>query len=563
MALPQREDTSLDALIAQAKHSHSQKNFAHAVDLYQQIVIKDPSRITAWANMARCHISLGKGEYAVPVFSELARQEPQQQNHKTMLAYALNTCSPDTPQGLFKDAILTCLSEDDLHHEWVYTSWLSYLKNAPEFINLWQAPALSDALNDPFLTSGLKIFRAADRDLEFFLTGVRSICLNLALTDPKALDPYTGFLTALADQCFHTEYAYAFDNNELNKVERLSKGRNLESLLVYACYHPLYTLRDQDGFIDFAKAHTGALTETLIQQVFEPLREEVIRNNIPSLGTIADPVSQKVRAQYEVHPYPRWKNAHLPALKPDTRPLRILIAGCGTGRQVAYTAQSFPNAHITAIDLSTTSLAFAIRQGDTLGYNDRVTYAQMDILDLPRLEKTFDMIFCTGVLHHMDNPMAGWKALCDVSTEHAVMKIGLYSAYARKSLSAIQDQVKNFDTSTDDGIRACRNAIMRSDNWNDLTFINSSMDFYSLSACRDLLFHVQEHQFTIPQIEECLKALNLEFLRFDFTNTRIADAYRQLFPEDANMTNLAQWHAFECEHPDIFGEMYQFHVRKK
>lgn len=564
MALPQATDARLDALFAQAKQFHNQKDFAHAANLYQQIVTKDPSRLTAWANFARCHISMGHGEYAVPVFSELVRQEPKQGNHKTMLAYALSTCSADAAPDMFKDAISICLNEKNLYHEWVYSSWLSYLKAAPEFSNLWQEPTLLEAVTDPFLTQGLKIFRAADRDLEVSLRTLRAICLEAALETPDTLTPYTDFLNALADQCFHTEYAYALKDGEMDKAERLSARRDPVSLLVYACYRPLFTLRDQNDFAHFAANQSGPLADTLTQQFFEPLREEEIKKSILSIGSIADPVSKKVRAQYEVHPYPRWKNASLPLLQLDARPLRILIAGCGTGRQIAYTAQSFPNAHIIAIDLSTTSLAFAIRQGEKLGYNDRVAYRHMDILDLPTLGASFDIIFCTGVLHHMDDPMAGWKALCDVSTDQTTMKIGLYSALARKTLDTAREIIgKEFATDTDDGIRAARAHLMHAHQWNDLTFINGSMDFYSLSACRDLLFHVQEHQFTLPQIQECLNALDLEFIQFDFTNPRIAEAYRARFPADAAMTNLTQWHAFECEHPDIFGEMYQFHVRKR
>ena len=38
---------------------------------------------------------------------------------------------------------------------------------------------------------------------------------------------------------------------------------------------------------------------------------------------------------------------------------------------------------------------------------------QADILDLAKLNKRFDIIESVGVLHHMENPMAGWKVLTD------------------------------------------------------------------------------------------------------------------------------------------------------
>ena len=45
--------------------------------------------------------------------------------------------------------------------------------------------------------------------------------------------------------------------------------------------------------------------------------------------------------------------------------------------------------------------------------------------------------------------------------------------------------------------------------------IVSSGDFYSLSTLRDLIFHVQEHRFTIPLIKDHLEKLRLKFCGFE------------------------------------------------
>jgi hypothetical protein len=89
-----------------------------------------------------------------------------------------------------------------------------------------------------------------------------------------------------------------------------------------------------------------------------------------------------------------------------------------------------------------------------------------------------------------------------------------------------------------------------------LTMFN---DFFSTSECRDLLFHVQEHQLTIPQIKAFLADTNLAFL--GFANPP-AQAYRARFPDDPAMTNLDHWHTFETENPLTFVNMYQFWVQK-
>ena len=95
---------------------------------------------------------------------------------------------------------------------------------------------------------------------------------------------------------------------------------------------------------------------------------------------------------------------------------------------------------------------------------------------------------------------------------------------------------------------------------NPLANIARNPDFYSLSECRDLLFHVQEHQFDIPRIASFLAANRLNFLGFE---TTAAEAYVRRFPGDMAAANLENWHVFESENPATFAGMYQFWVQKQ
>src|SRR5262249_35292158 len=137
----------------------------------------------------------------------------------------------------------------------------------------------------------------------------------------------------------------------------------------------------------------------VIQQVEEPRQEQKLRETMPRLTTIDDAISQKVRSQYEENPYPRWVVAATPRRKmtleeslrtkfPQAafRPLKkgaldLLIAGCGTGQQVAGMAQVFECASVLAVDLSLASLAYAKRMCTVLRLN--VEFGQADILKLP------------------------------------------------------------------------------------------------------------------------------------------------------------------------------------
>ena len=82
-------------------------------------------------------------------------------------------------------------------------------------------------------------------------------------------------------------------------------------------------------------------------------------------------------------------------------------------------------------------------------------------------------------------------------------------------------------------------------------------DFFSTSECRDLLFHVQEHRLTLPQIAGFLAESGLTFLGFDLGEQE-REKYRARFPDDSAMTDLACWHEFERANPDTFMGMYQF-----
>ena len=109
------------------------------------------------------------------------------------------------------------------------------------------------------------------------------------------------------------------------------------------------------------------------------------------------------------------------------------------------------------------------------------------------------MIESVGVLHHMDNPMAGWKVLTDCLKPNALMKIGLYSELARQHIVEIRNEIKERGTGSSNAeMRSFRDMLIASDKHHHKQILKSS-DFYSLSELRDLLFHVEEHRFTIPK----------------------------------------------------------------
>ena len=130
---------------------------------------------------------------------------------------------------------------------------------------------------------------------------------------------------------------------------------------------------------------------------------------------------------------------HSERIKNVTAPT-ILDAGCGTGQHSIETASRFSNCQVTAVDLSLTSLAYAQRKTHELSVTN-VEYMQADILHLHQIGREFDIIESAGVLHHMEDPMAGWRVLTNLLKPGGLMKIGLYSELARKQIATARSEI--------------------------------------------------------------------------------------------------------------------------
>jgi Flp pilus assembly protein TadD/2-polyprenyl-3-methyl-5-hydroxy-6-metoxy-1,4-benzoquinol methylase len=417
-----------------------------------------------------------------------------------------------------------------------------------------------------------------DMALERFLTLVRAAMLNAA-------DGDLGFAAALAQQCFINEYVFLAHDDEIAAAKKLrdTVATALESgseiaplaLLTVAAYFPLFTLPHAEKLS--ARAWPLPVEAVLAQQLCEPLEERRLAAEIPRLTPIQDDVSRKVQAQYEENPYPRWVRV-AEAAKPDNiinflsekypfaaferQPGRVmkdfLVAGCGTGQHSISTAQKFGDRAMLAVDLSLASLSYAKRKSRERGLE--MEYGQADILELGALTRDFDVIESIGVLHHMKDPFAGWKALLSRLRPHGFMWLGFYSQAARRNIVEAGARIAEQNLGAAD-IRRFRQELADGKYGDDFASVFKSEDFYSVSACRDLLFHTQEHRLTLPAIAEFLKQNNLSFLGFELDDA-VLQAYRQRFPHDKAATDLASWDSFETENPGMFAGLYVFWVQK-
>ncbi|MDJ0947676.1 MAG: tetratricopeptide repeat protein [Alphaproteobacteria bacterium] len=452
------------------------------------------------------------------------------------------------------------------------------------------AAILSDPLAKPLLARTINCSPAFERVLVtlrrcFLLEGTAALEGQAALAA----------LSLLAQQAHNNSYVWWSEPDEDEAVARLATelaealagnvtpSEDLEDrLLRYAMYAPLRELASADALLAVGPDQwSQAMRPVIDVTVREPFEEREIARKIPALTDISDDISRQVQALYEENPYPRWLAVdrrqpttlhqflrnELAGFEPPgwmAEPYDLLIAGCGTGLQPIQRALSYPKVRITAVDLSLTSLAYAIRKTRDLGL-DRIEYLQGDILQLGKLERRFPVIECGGVLHHMDDPVAAWSILTDLLEAGGVMLIGLYSDTARQHIVDARDRIAALGLKPEpDDIRAFRKRIIKGEDEEDklLALLTRSTDFYDLHGCRDLIFHSQEHRFTLPAVKLAIADLGLEFLGFLFDDPAAKLLYSREFPDDPTRTNLDNWTAFEQRHPHTFSSMYQFWCRK-
>jgi Flp pilus assembly protein TadD/SAM-dependent methyltransferase len=429
----------------------------------------------------------------------------------------------------------------------------------------------------------MRICPIPDLQFEGFFVTMRSLLLT-NLDNFKASPEFIYFLSTLSLHCFTNEYVYFEKDKETELVKNLeteimqtiakSGQPEAKKILCLASYRPLH----QYSWCQKLEA-LDHLEEVKSRLIEEPYAEKTIVAEIPMLGEISDDVSLKVREQYEENPYPRWVKTGIPtkvksiseicaelnldlhskSIKNITAPA-VLVAGCGTGQHSIQTASRFSECQVTAVDLSLASLAYAKRKTAELGITN-LKYLQADILRLDQLEQKFDIIESAGVLHHMDEPMAGWRVLTDLLKPGGLMKIGLYSELARQNIVGVRKEITLGKVGTSESeIREFRRSLAESNDENH-QLLTTSKDFFSLSTLRDLIFHVQEHRFTLPQIKKCLDELGLKFCGFEIKKDAIS-SFRRFHGKDADIYDLALWHQFEENNPRAFAAMYQFWCQK-
>ena len=239
-----------------------------------------------------------------------------------------------------------------------------------------------------------------------------------------------------------------------------------------------------------------------------------------------------VQEFYERYPYPppiddlggyrsAWSDGrrrHEHHLLWPARPFRddhsILVAGCGTSQAAKY-ALRWPAARVTGIDVSTTS----IQSTEALKRTHNIENLHLHQLPLERvaeLETRFDQIVCTGVLHHLPDPVAGLRALREVLAADGALLLMVYAPYGRAGVYLIQEFCRRTGIgATEDGVRDLVAALRALPLGHPLgRLLHQAPDFRDLAAIRDALLHPRDRAYSVPQTLDVLVSGRLGFGRW-------------------------------------------------
>jgi SAM-dependent methyltransferase len=226
---------------------------------------------------------------------------------------------------------------------------------------------------------------------------------------------------------------------------------------------------------------------------------------------------------YTAHPYPppvsnldrsrdEWQDQNRPRAefhlfwptRPYSADLDILVAGCGTW-QAAKCALTHPHARVVGIDVSTTSLDHTERLKRQYNLTNLDT-RQLAIENVSALERSFDLIVCTGVLHHLADPDAGLGALRGVLSPDGAIYLMLYAPYGRSGVYLLQEYCRRLGIGTSERELVDLAAVVKAlpQQHPLVGLLRGARDAQSPDALADALLNPRDRAYSVPQLLDFL-----------------------------------------------------------
>ena len=232
---------------------------------------------------------------------------------------------------------------------------------------------------------------------------------------------------------------------------------------------------------------------------------------IPNLRVRSDARTDVVRRFYQHAPFPgyparddlssfraragRSEFARLldQAISGDARVLEI---GSGTGQMSLYLARG--GRTVIGADLTRASLLLGSAAAQRFGLT-QVQFVETDLHSAGLRKESFDVVFCSGVLHHTSNPRAAFARIAQFAQPGGLIVVGLYNSFARfpHRLRRLVARASSYRWIPFDPVLRDRNhEPERREAW-----------------LRDQYQHPEEHRHTLAEVQSWFDENGVEYLR--------------------------------------------------
>lgn len=220
---------------------------------------------------------------------------------------------------------------------------------------------------------------------------------------------------------------------------------------------------------------------------------------------------------------------------------RALVAGGGTGDHTIFLAEQLRgrDASVTYLDISRASMEKARARAKARGL-DNIEWHHSSILDLPSLSLApFDLVSCTGVLHHLPDPAAGLAELRAVLAPGGAMSLMLYGRAGRMGVYAAQELMALVNSGVDDASEKVRNARRVLESLPPAHWLlrggerGAVLTPYLVDDANlyDTLLHPQDRAYNVLEIDHLLRGADLELVEFTFFGSELP-TFRFLYDVD-------------------------------
>lgn len=235
------------------------------------------------------------------------------------------------------------------------------------------------------------------------------------------------------------------------------------------------------------------------------------RDGVPALRLAGDPRTEAVRRFYSEAPFPgyppratlEWLRARAGrsrfarmldvAIPGDAR---VVEVGCGTGQMSLYLARA--DRIVIGADLTRASLLLATEAARRFGISNAL-FVESDLSRPGLCEGVFDVVYCSGVLHHTPDPQGAFSRVVRLARPGGMIVIGLYNAVARLPLRWRRVVAR-----------------MSGERWipGDPVLADRATEPERREAwLRDQYRHPEEHRHTLGEVRRWFRAHGVEYLR--------------------------------------------------